>query len=182
MGHSMKVFEIQQWTSSVSDGRRPFVPDGKSGYMMSEEAEAALDELLEPYDNSSWYLDQIQCNYPRGPWSFVCLDKEYPLAGHIVEARRDGVDLSTSVGFVPLARPPRPLPPDYCPGVGILVFQSKDVAETMATRSRLFECAWDAIKDRPESRRWLALMDALDESWVETNSRDNQDRWVSTKA
>jgi len=178
----MKVFEIQQWTSLVSDGRRPFVPDGATGYALTEEAEAAFDELVEPYDNSSWYLDRIQHRWPGGPWSFVCLDREYSLAGHIVEARRQGVNLSEDVGFVPLASTPKPVPKDYCPGVGILAFRSKSAAESMAARSVLFERAWDAVKGLSENRRWLVLIDALEPSWVETNSQDNYDRWVGSRA
>jgi len=178
----MKVFDIQQWTSSTSKGGRPFVPDGATGYVLSEEAEAAFDELLEPYGNSSWYLDNLRHRWPGGPWSFVCLDKEYALAGHVVEARRDGVDLSKDVGFLPLARTPKPVPENYCPGVGILAFRSKGAAESMAARSVLFERAWEAVKDLSEDRCWLVLIDALDESWVETNSQDNYDRWVGSRA
>ena len=177
----MKIFEIQRWTSSTSDGRRPFVEDGASGYMMSDEAEAALDELLEPYDNFSWYLDHVQHPWPDGPWCFVCLDKEYALAAHVTETRRDGVDLTRGVGFVPLASTPKPVPPDYCPGVGILAFQLKGTAETMASRSNVFECAWEAVKELPENRRWLVMIDALDPDWVEANSRNNHDRWVGSR-
>jgi hypothetical protein len=139
--HAMTVFEIQQWTSLVSDGRRPFVPDDISGYIMSKEAEAALNELMEPYGNSSLCLDRILNPLGGGHWCFVCLDKEYSLAGHITEARRNGVDLGSDVGFTPLARTPNPVPPDYYPAVGILVFASKTAAEAMASRSRLFERA-----------------------------------------
>ncbi len=178
----MKVFEIREWTSYVSDGSRPYVPDGATGYVLSEEAEAALDELLEPYDNSSWYLDRLQHRWPGGPWSFVCLDREYALAGHLVEARRQGVDLSEDIGFVPLASTPRPVPQDYCPGVGILAFRSKSTAESMAARSVLFERAWEAVKDLSEDHCWLILIDALDQDWVEANSQDNYDRWVASRA
>ena len=90
----MKVFEIQQWSSEVSDGSAPFVPDGATGYVMSDDAEGALDEVLGAYENSSWYLDQLQHRWPGGPWSFVCLDREYALAGHVVETRKDGAGLN----------------------------------------------------------------------------------------
>lgn len=177
----MKVFEIQQWTSMVSDGDGPFVPDNISGYVMPEEAEAALDERLAPYENSSICLDRILNPLGGGHWCFVCLDKEYPLAGHITEARRSGVDLGSDVGFTPLARTPNPVPPDYYPAVGMLVFGSKTAAETMASRSRLFEWVWDAVEDLAEDRRWLVMIDALEQDWVETNCQNDHDRWVASR-
>jgi hypothetical protein len=99
----------------------------------------------------------------------------------VVETRQDGVDLSADIGFVPLARTPKPVPPDYCPGVGILAFRSKETARAMATRSRLFESAWVALKDLNENRHWLVLLDALDQDWVEQNSQDNRDRWAGSR-
>jgi hypothetical protein len=51
----------------------------------------------------------------------------------------------------------------------------------MATRSRLFESAWVALKDLNENRHWLVLLDALDQDWVEQNSQDNRDRWAGSR-
>jgi hypothetical protein len=45
--------------------------DDRVMYAIGEDAEQALDAILEPYDGSGcWYLDLMQVKSP-GPWAYV---------------------------------------------------------------------------------------------------------------
>jgi hypothetical protein len=174
----MNVFEIEVLTSHISHGGGPFVPDGTLTYWLPDEAIEAVDPILAPYDQEAgWYFDKL--NYGRGPapWAIVCLDREYEIAGHIAEARTP----DAGVAFTPYTYPKPPLPTDFVPKVGALVLASKSGLRSVADRSPVFADAWQALETCSEDRRWLAVLDRLDEDWLQEVIPGDRDRWLASR-
>jgi hypothetical protein len=91
----MRVFEILIAESAISKGGGPFVPDGRLTYWIPDEAQELLEPILGPYDqNPMWYFDKLNFGRPPAPWALACLDREYPIAGHVATSRPPSAGIS----------------------------------------------------------------------------------------
>jgi hypothetical protein len=170
--------EIVIATSSISHRGGPFVPDGTLTYWLPDEAIEAVDPILTPHgQEASWYFDKL--NHVRGPvpWALVCIDQEYELAGHIAEARIP----DAGIAFSSYTYPDPPLQPDCVPKVGVLVLASKTGLRSVANRSPVFAAAWQALEECREDRRWLIVLDPLDESWLREVVPGDSERWLASR-
>jgi hypothetical protein len=115
-GFDMQVFEIIPTTMSIRMQDGLFAPAKGLSYLLPDEAEDQLATILAPYGlNPFFFIDEINEGRPPAPWAFICLDREYPIAGHIAASRLDKKTLAFST-FRPV---PDPLPDDFVPGVGV---------------------------------------------------------------
>jgi hypothetical protein len=173
----MRCFEILIATSAISTNGGPFVPDNDFMIDIPDEAERLLETILIPYGRRSiWSLSNIGGSLLQTPWALACLDREYPIAGHIGTAR--GADFR--IKFAPYDQPV-PLPDSFVPGVGVLVFGSKMELERVATRSPVFEAAWEAFKDCSPSKSWLAFLDPLPEDWLALVVPGDGELWLVSR-
>ena len=172
----MRCFEILIATSAISTNGGPFVPDDDFMIDIPDEAERLLEVILSPYEGHSiWSFKSIDGHSLRAPWALACLDREYPIAGHIGTAR--GAD--SRIKFSPYHQPV-PLPDNFVPVVGVLVFGSKMELERVATRSPVFEAAWDAFRDCLTDKSWLAFLDPLPEDWLALVVPGDRERWMAS--
>jgi hypothetical protein len=153
-----RLFEIVPTTASIrhEDGSIEHLDDVM--YMIGEDAEAALDAVLEAYDGiGGLYLDKMRIKMP-GPWAYIALRKEYDIAGYIFNRRkmlgRDDVfkftfydgrtDISVA-GFVPK--------------IGCFLFFSKTSVEAAASMIRFLDPAWGLLRNMSIEKHWLVLLD-----------------------
>lgn len=170
---------MQVLASSISTNGEPFVPDDRLTYGIPDTAIELLDPILGPYgQDPHWYLDKLNYGRSPAPWAIACLDREYPLAGHVATTRPTDAGIS----FAPYEAIPIPLPTDYAPGVGVLVFGSKKGLEHAASRSALFEAAWSLLSDASATKRWLIVIDPLPESWLATALPGDRMLWLGDPA
>ena len=66
---------------------------------------------------------------------------------------------------------------DFVPGVGVLMFLSKEGLEASTGKSPLFAAAWNALQDCSSDRQWLAILDPLSPEWLAQVLPGDQDRW-----
>lgn len=153
-------------------------------FKASKAMEQALDPVLEPYDqNSYWYFNRIYSREPRFPWAFVCLDREYGLAGHIADARPADAGLYFApYRYTHSAPIPPPTLEEYVPQVGTVVVTRKEGLKRAASRSPIFEAAWQALKHRDARRRWLVVLDPLPAEWLKAALPGDAERWLSRPA
>jgi len=175
----MRRFEVAVLRMATSWEGGPFIPDDRIRYWLPDEAEELLRPILARYSQSPlFYFDKINFGQPPAPWAFVCLDREYPLAGHIATVRPP----DAGIFFVPYTRPPpEPLPEDFIPAVGVLVLDSKRGLERAAAASPLFSAAWKALLSCPADRCWLVLLAPLPEEWVATAAQGNDEQWLASQ-
>jgi hypothetical protein len=174
----MRCFEILIATSAISTNGSPFVPDDRIMIGIPDEAEQLLDPILSVYgQNPSWFFDKINFGRQEIPWALACLDREYPVAGHIGTTR--GAD--SGIKFTSYSQPPQSLPDDFVPGVGVLAFESKIGLENVATRSPVFEAAWKAFRSCSPDKPWLAILDPLPEDWLALVVPGDRERWLASR-
>jgi hypothetical protein len=142
-----------------------------------DEAEHLLDPILSVYgQDPSWFFDKIALGRRQAPWALACLDREYSIAGHIGTER--GAD--SGIKFTSYNHLPQSLPDNFVPGVGVLVFGSKMELERVATRSPVFEAAWEAFRDCSTNKSWLAILDPLPEDWLALVVPGDRGRWLAS--
>jgi hypothetical protein len=174
----MRCFEILIAESAVSTNGAPFVPDDRIMIGIPDEAEQLLDPILSVYgQDPSWFFDKINFGRQRIPWALACLDREYPIAGHIGMAR--GAD--SGIGFTSYNQPPEPLPDDFVPRVGVLGFKSKIGLENVVAKSPIFEAAWEALINCSPDKPWLAILDPLPEDWLALVVPGDSERWLASR-
>jgi hypothetical protein len=158
-----RIFEI----FPVSTTSIQIQPDGGSverdlgvTYAIEEDAEQALDSILQPYGQfGGWYLDKIQTGSP-GPWAFVALRREYDIATYI-RAQRNKLDARGprhSFGFT--MYDPRSVETSTSPPkVGCFGFFSKNWVAAAAEKIRFLRPAWMLLRDKALHQKWLVLLD-----------------------
>lgn len=168
-------FEISILMAAVRRGDQgPFIPDDRAMFLIPDKAKELLEPVMEPYhQDPDWYFDSVIVGRGPTPWAIACLDREYPIAGHVLTKR----PLDGSIRFVPYKRTPAPVPDGYVPAVGTLFLYDKAALEQYADRSPLFLAAWNALKACPEDRRWLVLLDPLPEDWLAEVVPEDQALW-----
>ena len=173
----MELFEIEIAKVYMSESGAPFTPDKGFIFNIPQEAEDLLDNILEPYGLSSFfYFDNFEINNQAPPWALVCLDREYPIAGHIAAKRPSNEEIY----FVQYQSNPNPIPNDYVPNVGTLIFQEKRGLELAASRSLIFQEAWRALETCSVKNNWLVFLDPLPEKWLAEQLPGNRELYLST--
>jgi hypothetical protein len=126
-------------------------------HMIEEDAERALDTILQPYGESgAWYLDKLPIEGPP-PWAFVALRSEYDIADYIV-AQRDKLGAAQTMKFTFYDQ--RQIEADnFTPKVACLIFLSKSTAAAAAKQIPFLQPAWALLRDMPEEKCWLVLLD-----------------------
>jgi len=144
-----------------------------------EDAEEALAELLVGTGKSvlgfQWSLDDRFSKDGWWPWALVAFPEEYRLAGHLVSIRDDRDEFGISAFSLRIGHN---VAEDGVPPVSLVWFRSKDALAKASRRSRLFDCAWDVLKDRSEERHWFVVSDAPDREWLPTTSRGDDERFL----
>jgi len=124
-------------------------------YLISEEAEAALDIILEPYGQlGGFYLDMMHVKYP-GPRAYVVLRREYDIAKYVV-AQRAKLDGPNTFSFTFFDNSVDFNAKGFIPKVGCLLFFSKTAVETAAKKDQLPSACVDSS---PRNVRRKALVD-----------------------
>jgi hypothetical protein len=134
-------------------------PDGGSvqrdlgvSYDIGEDAEQALDLILEPYGLIGGFdLDQLPGR--PVPWAFVALRHEYDIATY-VRAQRNKIDAGNSFFFTNYDR--RSTSP---PKVACFIFPSKNSVGAAAEKIRFLQPAWTLLQDKAVHQYWLVLLD-----------------------
>ena len=159
-------------------------PSRRLGFGVPMAAAPILDTILKPYEqNSFWYFYRVYGWEPHPPWAFVCLDREYGLAGHIAEARPDGAGLYFSpYRYTRFAAVPEPTMAEYVPQVGMIAVTSKTGLRRAASRSPIFDLAWQALRLRDARRHWLVVLDPLPEDWLKAVLPGDAARWLAREA
>ena len=111
-------------TIAESVQRRPggdWLSDDRLFFNVPSEAESAFSEVLKPYGHESgeWFLEKINYGRPPAAWAYVALPSEIDAADEIMRAR-DGFE--EEIRFSPYTSPPDPLPSNFKPAVGIVLF------------------------------------------------------------
>lgn len=151
--------------------------ENRFGILLPEEATEDLEPVLEPYRrHPDSFFDNLNGGQPPAPWALVCLDREYPLAGHVAANRPN----KTSLRFTRYHRDQRNPPHDLVPDVGMLVCITKNALRTASSLSPLFDLAWQGLRDYSAHGNWLALLDPLDDHWVDEASANNRDQWFES--
>jgi hypothetical protein len=157
-----RVYEIIPTVATTrhADGR--VVHDDQVMYMLSKEAEDALDGILDPYDRSAaLYLDSLRVKSP-GPWAFVMLRKEYDIANYILD-RRSKLGGRSAFAFTFYDNRVDADADGFVPKVGSLLFFSRSALEGAADEIHFLRPAWDVLNERLPSKHWLVLLDEASE-------------------
>jgi hypothetical protein len=175
----VKVFEMMAVETFFSHRGGPFSSMGRVSYALSEEAEDILASVLDPYDqHPGFFFDSIDSGRKPAVWAFVCLDKEYEIAGHIAKSRLP----DAGIRFTQYTQIPNNPPKDFIPKVGVISLMSKDGLERSAHLSPVFNFANEALYNCQENRRWVALLDPLDGEWLGEAILRNNDLWIESRS
>jgi hypothetical protein len=132
-------------------------------YGFDDQTIELLSPILKPYGQSPhFFFDRMNYGRPPAPWAIACLPHEYRLAGHVREARQ-GI---REILFAPYTKVPDPLPADFEPAVGVLVFMHKSALSEAAGRSPLLASAWEALATCDEERYWCVLLDPPEKGFL----------------
>jgi hypothetical protein len=175
----MHCFEIMVLQSAISWNNGPFVQEDRLSYLIPDEAKELLDPILDPFgQDPSWYFEKVNFGRPPAPWAFVCLDREYAIAGHVATSRDTdlGIRFATYNPDVPY-----PMPDDFVPCVGVLVFASKAGLERSVGKSFIFAAAWDALSRCSSDKNWLVILDPLPEEWLAQVLPGDRDLWFASR-
>lgn len=175
----MQCFEILIAQAQISKNGGPFINDQQLTYYIPDEAQEVLGPILGNYNlDPEWYFDRLNGGRPPAPWAIACLDREYEIAGHVVSSRPPDARIS----FTSYKTQPRPLPDNYYPGVGPLVFYNKAGLEKAANNSPLFASAWTLLKQCSENKRWLVVLDPLPEEWLSNVLPGDHASWLEYRS
>ncbi len=176
----MKSFEVLIAESFLKKNDGLFVKEERLTLQIPEEAMNLLAPILEPYGQSPYfYFDKIVFNNRTVPvpWAFVCLDSEHSIAGHIATKRPP----EAGIQFTQYQPMPVPIPPDFVPNVGTLVFGDKRGLELASCQSLIFEKAWEVLKNCSPEKNWLVILDPLPEEWLTEHLSGDRELYLSTK-
>jgi hypothetical protein len=127
-------------------------------YDIGEDAEQALDLILEPYGQfGGFYLDKIQLGGRPAPWAFVALRREYDIA-NFIRARRNKIDASDIFNFTIYDH--RSIETSTSPPkVGCFIFFSKHSVAAAAEKIQFLRPAWTLLQHMAVKQHWLVLLD-----------------------
>jgi hypothetical protein len=152
-----RLFEIVPTTSLIRSDDGSVEHDDRLMYAMGQDAEQALDSILEPYSEiAAFYLDKMQVKSP-GPWAFVALRREYDIADYIV-AQRNKIGAGDSFKFT-IYDARKFGTNEFVPKVACFLFFSKSSVSAAAERIRFLRPAWGLLRDKPAEQHWLVLLD-----------------------
>ena len=145
-----RIFEVVPVTTTEIQ----IPPDGGSVerdlgvvYAIGEDAEQALDLILQPYGQfGGWYLDKIQTRGWPGPWAFVALRRGYDIATYIGSQFNFTIYDGRNVGV----RPPK---------VACFIFPSKNSVAAVAEKIRFLRPAWALLQDKAVEQKWFVWLD-----------------------
>jgi hypothetical protein len=152
-----RLFQIIPTIAEIRRSDGSVEHDDRVMYAIGEDAEQALDAILEPYGGSGcWYLDLMQVKSP-GPWAYVALRREYDIADYVI-AQRNKMEASDRFKFTiydlrqieidgPVSK------------VGCFVFFSKNSLSAAAERIGFLRPAWVLLRDKPAEQHWLVSLD-----------------------
>lgn len=173
----MHRFEITIGESWVRNNDAPFEPD-RLIYAIPGDALELLRPILGPYgQDPEWYFDNLNFGRPPIPWAIACLDHDYTLGGHVAKARPPNAGI-TFTQYNPV---PNPIPDDFVPNVGVLIFLSKGGLAYSVSRSPLFAAAWSALRSCSPEKRWLVILDPLPQDWLTKALPGDRERWLSVR-
>jgi hypothetical protein len=153
-----RLFEVVPTTTSVRHKDGLVQHDDRVMYLVSEEAEAALDIILEPYGQfGGFYLDMMHVKYP-GPWAYVVLRREYDIAKYVI-AQRAKLDGQNTFSFTFFDNSVDFNATGFIPKVGCLLFFSKTAVESAARKIRFLEPVSNLLREMPDEKHWLILLD-----------------------
>jgi hypothetical protein len=134
--------------------------------VVMDDAASPLEDALERNgEDLGWFLERTTRTLGgRWPWAWIFFPRCYPLAGHLRAVRSD----PASMPFTLYGLEPEPKPAGWTPCVGAVLPMSKEDFRDTASKSPLFESAWNALADCSPNGHWACLTDPLDEEWVES--------------
>jgi hypothetical protein len=152
-----------------------------SGMLISDEAEEVFDKLLEKYDQDSfsliWKLETTFKRTGNLPWAIAFYKEELRLAGHVVSIRNNREDVSLSSYTMPTGHTVE----EYgVPSVSMLLFNSKSVLEELATKSELFNKAWEELSECSEDQNWICIAESPSEEWIKKTSEGDDQLFLKT--
>ena len=156
-GATARLFEIVPTTAMIRRGDGSVERDDRLMYAIGEDAEKALDIVLQPYgENGTWYLDRLQVEAP-GPWVFVALSREYDIADYVI-AQRNEMDSGYSFKFT-FYQARNITTEEFAPNVACCLFFSTGAVAAAAGKIRVLQPAWMLLRDQPDYKHWLVLLD-----------------------
>jgi hypothetical protein len=127
-------------------------------YMIPEDAEAAIDLVLEPYKwLTTWYLESIGDGRPPAPNAVLCLQRDYELAWHIREVREN----PDEIRFAQYGEIPEPMPEGFVPKVGCIFIYDWEALSRARGKSFLFDAAAQLLEASNRQTQWLCLLPEL---------------------
>ncbi len=162
MASSFEIFLLREQVRSENGTTSQLSFDTET-----QEADDALDRLLEPFGQNSWeLLGNMNVTFQRQnfwPWAIIAFEREYQLPGHVFASRRNPQDVLLSAyslkGKYSIAE-------SGPPAVSMLWFKNKSVAADLATKSPLFSACWAVLNDKSEDKHWLCIPEPLPDDWV----------------
>jgi hypothetical protein len=153
-----RLFEIVPTMASVRHKDGLVQHDDRVMYLISEEAEAALDIILEPSGEcGGFYLDKMLVKFP-GPWAYVVLRREYDIAKYVI-AQRAELDGRHTFSFTYFDNSVDKNAAGFIPKVACLLFFSKAAVEAAAKTINFLRPASDVLQKLPAEKHWLILLD-----------------------
>ena len=165
-----RLFQIVPTISSTRRADGSVEHDHRVMYLIGEDAEAALDSILEPYDDiGAFYLDKMLVQSP-GPWAYIALRQEYDISEYVI-AQRDKMGGRQAFSFTIYDINVDVSADGFVPNVACFLFYSKDAAAAAAERIRFLQPAWELLRDASSDKHWLVLLDE-DPASVLTEARN----------
>jgi hypothetical protein len=172
------VFESQLRRFDTGGSVNDDFSDGEKFLSIPEQVEDAIEPIFKQYDQLPfWVLSGIEKSCPDSPWAFVCVDKEYSIAGHFTTSNPK----NSGILFSPYLKHPDPIPPNFVPKVGIVIIQMKSGLETAKNNSLLFQQLWDYLEDCDHTRPWLIAADPLPIEWLNQIVPGDSELWLSNR-
>ena len=152
-----RLFQIIPTIAEIRRDDGSVEHDDRVMYAIGEDAEQALDAILEPYDGSGcWYLDLMNVKSP-GPWAYVALRQEYDIADYVI-AQRNKMEVSDRFKFTIYdARNIQTNGP--VSKVGCFVFYSSNSLSAAAEGIRFLRPARGILQNKHAEHHWLVLLD-----------------------
>jgi hypothetical protein len=172
----MKIYEVQAYTTHISENNGEFVSDGVVSPLFSDELGNILDRILDKHEQSSmWYFDKLQGNVP---WAYVCFTDELDIAGHIAASRPK----ESNIKFSPYCHSPDVDEEDFVPKVGTIMIYDKPDLEKISRHSAFFNNIWNKLKGYDENKNWLLLIGTLPEELKKIIAQeDNKELWLTNR-
>lgn len=143
-------------------------------YAFSDDVMELLDDRLTLHPVAHFNSVSL----PTIPWAIVCMDREYPISGHVIAIGRG---VAKKIGFTAYSYPPDPEPKNFYPRVGIITIFDKQALKESAARSPIFKNLWECLADCAEGQRWILFPDPLDDQTLATIAAGDRELWIATR-